>query len=74
MHKSEVAMSYQGHVENGVVVFDEPVKLPEGIRVRVELLEMNQNISSLTPLRGTPYQFDDPFSPAAGEAEWDACS
>ena len=30
-------MTYRGHVENGVVVLDEPVKLPEGARVRVEL-------------------------------------
>ena len=30
-------MNYRGHVENGVVVLDEPVKLPEGTQVRVEL-------------------------------------
>jgi len=29
-------MSFHGHVENGVVVFDEPVSLPEGTPVRVE--------------------------------------
>jgi hypothetical protein len=29
-------MSYQGHVENGVVVFDEPAQLAEGTAVRVE--------------------------------------
>jgi len=29
-------MSLAGHVENGVVVFDEPVSLPEGTPVRVE--------------------------------------
>ncbi|MFO0964532.1 MAG: hypothetical protein U0793_02950 [Gemmataceae bacterium] len=29
-------MSFAGHVENGVVVFDEPVCLAEGARVRVE--------------------------------------
>jgi hypothetical protein len=27
-----------GHVKNGVVVFDEPVTLPEGTRVRIEVL------------------------------------
>jgi len=32
-------MAYRGHVENGVVVLDEPVKLPEGAVVRVELAE-----------------------------------
>ena len=31
-------MSFQGHIENGVVVFDEPVLLPEGASVRVELV------------------------------------
>ena len=31
-------MSFQGHVQNGVVVFDEPVSLPEGAVVRVELI------------------------------------
>jgi hypothetical protein len=29
-------MSYQGHIEKGVVVFDEPVSLPDGTAVRVE--------------------------------------
>lgn len=29
-------MSFQGHIENGKVIFDEPVSLPEGTEVRVE--------------------------------------
>ncbi len=29
-------MVYQGHIENGVVVFREPVPLPNGTPVRVE--------------------------------------
>jgi len=29
-------MSFTGHVKNGVVVFDEPVALPEGTAVQVE--------------------------------------
>lgn len=29
-------MSFTGHVKNGVVVFDEPVTLPEGTAVQVE--------------------------------------
>jgi hypothetical protein len=29
-------MSYQGHIANGAVIFDEPVSLPEGTPVRVE--------------------------------------
>lgn len=42
-------MTYGGHIENGVVVFDQPVALPEGTEVRVE---------SLPPVehRKTPWQ------------------
>jgi len=29
-------MTYRGHVENGVVVLDEPTALPEGTEVAVE--------------------------------------
>ena len=32
-------MTYRGHVENGVIVLDEPAELPEGAPVRVELAE-----------------------------------
>ena len=32
-------MSYRGHVRDGVVVLDEPTRLPEGAAVRVELAE-----------------------------------
>lgn len=31
-------MSLEGHIENGVVVFDQPVSLPNGTTVRVEVL------------------------------------
>ena len=31
-------MSYRGHVENGVVVLDEPIALPEGAPVQVDLV------------------------------------
>jgi len=30
-------MSLMGHIQNGVVVFDEPVTLPEGTEVEVEV-------------------------------------
>jgi hypothetical protein len=33
-----MAMTYKGHVENGVVVLDEPAQLPEGTEVEVDLL------------------------------------
>jgi hypothetical protein len=32
-------MSLAGHVENGMVVFDQPVSLPNGTPVRVELVD-----------------------------------
>ena len=32
-------MTYRGHVENGVIVLDEPAELPEGTSVRVELAD-----------------------------------
>jgi len=32
-------MVYSGHVKQGMVVFDLPVALPEGLPVRVEVLE-----------------------------------
>lgn len=28
-------MVFQGHIENGVAVFDEPTKLPDGMKVRI---------------------------------------
>lgn len=57
-------MPYQGHVENGTIVLDEPAHLEEGARVQVELIEAIAPGAARTPLRGTPYAYDDPFSPA----------
>jgi len=31
-------MVYDGHVEKGVVVVDSPVALPDGVRVKVEVI------------------------------------
>jgi hypothetical protein len=28
-------MSFQGHIENGVAIFDEPTSLPDGMKVRI---------------------------------------
>ena len=33
------AVSFEGHIKDGVVVFDEPVSLPEGTAVRIEPVE-----------------------------------
>jgi hypothetical protein len=32
-------MIYHGHIENGVVVFDSHINLPEGAQVRVEAID-----------------------------------
>jgi len=32
-------MTYRGHVKNGQILFDEPVRLPEGVEVQVEVIE-----------------------------------
>lgn len=66
-------MAYLGHVKNGVVVLDASVRLTEGALVRVVVLR-DQERRSGTPLRNTPYRFDDPFSPAVDESEWEASS
>jgi hypothetical protein len=34
----ETDMTYRGHVKNGVVVLEEPVVLPEGASVQVDLV------------------------------------
>ena len=38
-------MTYRGHLENGVVVLDEPVSLPDGARVRVEPEEPERELT-----------------------------
>ncbi len=43
-------MAYPGHVKNGVVVFDEPARLPEGAAVRVELADDAEAASGLPTL------------------------
>jgi len=32
-------MPYRGHVKNGVIVLDEPIDLPEGTEVTIEVAE-----------------------------------
>jgi hypothetical protein len=44
-------MSFQGHIENGVVVLDEPLSLPNGTAVRIEPVESSrEKIESLGPV------------------------
>ena len=33
-------MTYTGHIEAGRVVLDEPVRIPEGARVRIEVVSV----------------------------------
>jgi predicted DNA-binding antitoxin AbrB/MazE fold protein len=40
-------MVYRGHVEKGVVVLDDPVTLPEGSEVKIELSNRGDTESSL---------------------------
>jgi hypothetical protein len=64
-------MSFQGHIHNGVVVFDEPAALPEGTKVRVEPLNAGAGVvirpgtgdweaaaRAAQELRDTGYDFD----------------
>ena len=64
-------MHYDGHVENGVIVLDEPAALRDGARVRVELVGDVERQGPKRPLQGTPYRYIDPFEPAAGVGDWD---
>jgi len=43
-------MAYPRHVKNGVVVLDEPARLPEGAAVRVELADPQERREHLPPL------------------------
>jgi hypothetical protein len=31
-------MTFKGHVENGAIVFDEPVNLPEGASLQIDIM------------------------------------
>ena len=39
-------MTYRGHIKNGRVTLNEPVGLPEGAEVSVEILEKRARITS----------------------------
>jgi len=43
-------MSLEGHIENGVVVFDRPVSLPNGTPVRVEVVAPGKTLAE--PFQG----------------------
>jgi len=43
--RKEMAMSFEGHIENGVVVLDQPVSLPNGTPVRVEVVAPRKTLA-----------------------------
>jgi predicted DNA-binding antitoxin AbrB/MazE fold protein len=49
-------MTYQGHFEDGIIVLDEPVELPDGAKVRVELLPSENAAQKAESPRGNHYK------------------
>ncbi len=43
-------MSFQGHIENGTIVLDESVFLPNGTLVRIKPVTSRENTESLRPV------------------------
>jgi len=60
-------MTYSGHVENGVIVLDElPTALPEGTKVRVELVASGPPSDSTQQRPTLAEQFKDLIGKAEG--------
>ena len=57
-------MTYKGHVENGAIVLDESVNLPEGAAVRVELAAVDARATG----DGTP-SLAESLASVIGKAE-----
>lgn len=58
-------MVYKGHIENGSIVLDEKISLPEGAPVRVDL-----SLEAETPAKGMDESsFYDRFKEFIGTAE-----
>jgi len=58
-------MVYDGHVQNGVVVVDDPIKLPDGMKVKVEFIAPS---SELQPAAPGPTLYDQ-LAPLVGAAK-----
>lgn len=56
-------MSFRGHVEKGVVIFDEPTTIPEGTVVEVVVCEVSPAIAPAAP------SLWDRLKDVAGKAE-----
>ncbi len=48
--EKETHMSFQGHIENGTIVLDESVFLPNGTLVRIKPVTSRENTESLRPV------------------------
>jgi hypothetical protein len=59
-------MTYQGHIENGVIVLDESATLPDGAKVRVELLPSDEVPSDS---KSKPLTFYERYKSIIGKAE-----
>lgn len=64
-------MTIKGHVEDGVIVLDETVPLPEGAMVTI-LIAPQSETPVYRKYRGTPYSFPEPFEPALSDEDWDS--
>jgi hypothetical protein len=58
-------MTYRGHVQNGVVVLDNPKALPEGVQVTITPLKR----TTKTTKRKRPPSLYDRFKPFIGMAK-----
>ena len=76
-------MPYRGHVENGAIVLDEAMQLPDGAVVKIALAGAAPNADGSRPdsvepgtgrfpLRGLAYRYDAPFEPAISDEDWTA--
>jgi hypothetical protein len=54
-------MTYRGHVKNGAVVLESPVKLPEGAAVEVSVMVRRPPIESIEQLRSKLPDADKDF-------------
>lgn len=45
-------MTYKGHIKNGAVVLDQPVALPEGAEVSVDLIDVQSPVPLAESLKG----------------------
>src|SRR4051812_24713224 len=45
---------YRGHVQNGRIVFNEPVDLPDGTKVEIEIANLGYELIDFAAIPGTP--------------------